>query len=192
MVCHIEPGAVRGQGAAPWLGAHRDLLHFPALHEVNDRDGARDAVGDIRRLVGRVDRHAARLLADRDLVQLDGNVMAVLVFHLNDGETVRLTVDDDEACLVRGESKSGRAARRRESLARVQSGAVKVTRMEHPDENEQSDGTQHTRPTTIPMPAVSCSRSVNWLMCHGLFLSGGFGIVNLLKIVTRHLSLEEI
>src|SRR5262249_13946578 len=40
MVRHIEQGAVRCQGAAPRLGAHRDLLHFPALHEVNDRDSA--------------------------------------------------------------------------------------------------------------------------------------------------------
>ena len=31
MVRHIEQGAVRCQGAAPRLGAHPDLLHFPAL-----------------------------------------------------------------------------------------------------------------------------------------------------------------
>ena len=83
MVRHIEQGAVRCQGAAPRLGARWDLLHFPAQHEVNDRDGAGDAVGDIRRPVGRVDRHTAGLLADRDLEQLFGDVIAVVVFHLN-------------------------------------------------------------------------------------------------------------
>jgi hypothetical protein len=83
MVRHIEQGAVRGQGAAPRLGAHLDLLDFPALHEVNDRDRAGDSIGDIGYPVGRVDRHTARLLADPNLVQLCVDVIAVVVFHLN-------------------------------------------------------------------------------------------------------------
>ena len=77
MVRHIEQRAVRRQGAAPRLGAHTDSVHFPGLHEVNDRDGAADAVGDIRHLVGGVDGYAAGLLTDRDLGQLNGDVIAV-------------------------------------------------------------------------------------------------------------------
>ena len=49
--------------------------------QVDDRDGAADAVGDVRLLVVRVDRHAAGLEADRDLGQLDGDVIALRVFH---------------------------------------------------------------------------------------------------------------
>ena len=112
MVRHIEQGAVRCQGAAARLGAHRDLLHFPAQHEVHDRDGAADPVDDVRRPVGRMDGHAARLEADGNLGQLIDDVIAVCVFHLNQRETVRLTVDDDETCLVRGQGNGRRAARR--------------------------------------------------------------------------------
>ena len=84
MVRHIEQGAVRCQGAAARLGAYLDLLYFPALHQVNDRDGAGDAVGDIRRPVSRVDSHAAGLLADHDLEQLFSDIIAIRVFHSND------------------------------------------------------------------------------------------------------------
>ena len=55
MVRHIEQRAVRRQGAASRLGAYLDRRRYPAQHEVNDRDGAADAVGDVRRPVGRVD-----------------------------------------------------------------------------------------------------------------------------------------
>ena len=50
VVRHIEKGAVRGQGAATRLRAHLDLALLPCPDEVNDRDGAADAVSDIGRL----------------------------------------------------------------------------------------------------------------------------------------------
>ena len=81
MVRHIEQIAVRRQRAAPRLGARGDVAHDPAPHEVNDRDGGADAVGDIRHLVVRVDCHAARLFANADLGKLDGDIVALRVFH---------------------------------------------------------------------------------------------------------------
>ena len=50
----------------------------------NDRNGAADAVGDIRHLIVGVDRHAARFFANADLGQLIADVVALIVFHLND------------------------------------------------------------------------------------------------------------
>ena len=64
------------------------------LHEVNDRDGAGDAVSDIRR--PSLGWTATQRGSRRPRSQLAVDVMAVLVFHANDGDTVRLTIDHDE------------------------------------------------------------------------------------------------
>ena len=61
-----------------------------------------------------MDRHAAGLEADPDLGQLYGDIIVRRVFHANDGDGVRLTVDDDEARLVGGQGDGGRTARRGE------------------------------------------------------------------------------
>ena len=66
-----------------------------------------------------MDSYAAGFLANADLDQLCGDVIAIRVFHSNDGDTVRLTVDDDEACLVRGKSDGGRARRCRVTVNTV-------------------------------------------------------------------------
>ena len=49
--------------------------------------------------------YAAGLLTDGDLDQLVGDVIAIRVFHSNDGDTVRLTVDDDDPRLVGGQTR---------------------------------------------------------------------------------------
>ena len=84
MVSHIEQRAVRRQGAAPRLGEPLDRRHDPALHEVNDRDGAADAIGDIRFLVVRVDSYAARLFANADFGNLGGDIVALHIFDSDD------------------------------------------------------------------------------------------------------------
>src|SRR4030095_6454930 len=104
-----------------------------------------------------MDCHTARLLADPALVQLCVDVMAVLVFHANDGDTVRLTIDHDEVLLVRGEGDGGRVGRRCDRLIRVQSNAVKATGMEYTDENDPGERKQRPRLDPIPSLAGACS-----------------------------------
>ena len=70
---------------------------FSRCTKVNYRNGAANTVGDIRGLVVRVDRHATGLFTDSDFGHLVGDVIALRVFDLNDGHTVCLTIDDDEA-----------------------------------------------------------------------------------------------
>src|SRR5262249_47348202 len=84
MVSHIEQRAVRSQGAASRFGEPRDRRRYPASHEINDRDGAADAIGDVCRPIGGMDSYAARLFANADFDNLPGDVIAIVVFHLND------------------------------------------------------------------------------------------------------------
>ena len=122
MIGHVEELAVCGQGAPARLRAHLDRRHHAALDQADDGDGTADAVGDVGLAVGRVDCHAARLQADGDLGQLVGDVIAARVFHADDRDTVRRSVDDDETCLVRGEGNGSRAARGARSVGSRQTG----------------------------------------------------------------------
>ena len=49
-----------------------------------------------------MDCHAAGFLTDCDFGQLVGDIIAIRVFHSNDGDTVRLTIDHDDTRLIGG------------------------------------------------------------------------------------------
>jgi hypothetical protein len=57
-----------------------------------------------------VDGDASGFETDRDLGQLFLDVIAVRVFHANDRDAVRFTVNDDEARLIGGQCNGGRTA----------------------------------------------------------------------------------
>src|SRR5262249_5090730 len=87
VVSDIEQRAVRRQGAASRLGAHLDCRSYSALHKVNDRDGPADAVGDVCSAIRWMHSDTARLFANANFGQLCGDIIAIRIFHLNDGDT---------------------------------------------------------------------------------------------------------
>ena len=84
MVSHIEQGAVRRQRAAPRLCAHLDVLHDPALGQVNHRDGAAHTIGDECFLVIGTHRDAARFFANADFGNLGADIVALHIFDSDD------------------------------------------------------------------------------------------------------------
>ena len=58
VVGHVEQRSIWRQRAAPWFGADIDCLNDAAPLEIHYRDGAADAIGDIRKAVVWTDRYA--------------------------------------------------------------------------------------------------------------------------------------
>jgi hypothetical protein len=58
----------------------------------------------------RVQGHTARFDANGNLGELEGGVLALGVAHPDDGEAVRLAIDDEEPIIVGSDSNRGRPA----------------------------------------------------------------------------------